>query len=101
MTLSRQVIVVALSVSCICLLATFNATPETVLWLDNIHWFATITACLTLATLGYFRANPAHRPCKRWFVIGTFVYFTGGLLWIFEVLTDQTTFPAQDRKSVV
>lgn len=95
MTLSRQVIVVALSVSCICLLATFNATPETVLWLDNIHWFTTITACLTLATLGYFRANPAHRPCKRWFVIGTFAYFTGGLLWIFEVLTDQTTFPAQ------
>jgi diguanylate cyclase len=95
MTLSRQVIVVALSVSLVCLLATINATPETALWLDNIHWFSTITACLTLATLGYLRANPAHRPCKRWFVIGALSYFTGGLLWIFEVLTDQTTFPAQ------
>lgn len=94
MTLSRKVIVVAISVSSICLLATIHATPQTTLWLDNIHWFTTITACLVLATLGYFRANPAHRPCKRWFVIGASAYFTGGLLWILEVLTHQTNFPA-------
>lgn len=95
MTLSRKVIVVALSISSLCLLATINATAQTSLWLDNIHWFTSITACLILAILGYLRANTAHRPCKRWFVIGTAAYFTGGLLWIFEVLTEQTTFPAQ------
>jgi diguanylate cyclase len=95
MTLSRKVIVVAVSVLLLCLAASFNATPQTTLWLDNIHWMATISACLTLAILGYFRANPAHRACKRWFVIGALAYFTGGVLWIFQVLTHQTAFPAQ------
>jgi len=95
MTLSRKVIVVAVSVLLLCLLASFNATPKTALWLDNLHWMSTISACLILATLGYFRANPAHRACKRWFVIGAFAYFTGGVLWIFQVLTHQTAFPAQ------
>ena len=87
MTLSRKVIVVAVSVLLLCLLASFNATPKTALWLDNLHWISTISACLILATLGYFRANPAHRVCKRRFVIGAFAYFTGGVLWIFQVLT--------------
>ncbi|MFQ6404368.1 putative bifunctional diguanylate cyclase/phosphodiesterase [Methylophilus sp. 'Pure River'] len=95
MTLSRKVIVVAVSVLLLCLVASFNATPKTALWLDNLHWMSTISACLILATLGYFRANPAHRACKLWFVIGTFAYFTGGVLWIFQVLTHQTAFPAQ------
>jgi diguanylate cyclase len=95
MTLSRKVIVVAVSVLLLCLTASFNATPQTTLWLDNIHWMATISACLTLAILGYFRANPAHRACKRWFVIGALAYFTGSVLWIFQVLTHQTAFPAQ------
>jgi diguanylate cyclase len=95
MTLSRKVIVVAVSVLLLCLAASFNATPQTTLWLDNIHWMVTISACLTLAILGYFRANPAHRACKRWFVIGALAYFTGGALWIFQVLTHQTAFPAQ------
>jgi len=95
MTLSRKVIVVAVSVLLLCLAASFNATPETALWLDNVHWMSTISACLMLALLGYFRANPAHRACKRWFVIGAIAYFTGGVLWIFQVLTHQTAFPAQ------
>ncbi|WP_232411283.1 MULTISPECIES: bifunctional diguanylate cyclase/phosphodiesterase [unclassified Methylophilus] len=95
MTLSRKVIVVAVSVLLLCLAASFNATPKTALWLDNVHWMATISACLMLALLGYFRANPAHRACKRWFVIGAIAYFTGGVLWIFQVLTHQTAFPAQ------
>ncbi|SDK80231.1 diguanylate cyclase (GGDEF) domain-containing protein [Methylophilus rhizosphaerae] len=95
MTLSRKVIVVAVSVLLICLLASLKATPETALWLDNIHWISTISACLILAILGYFRANPAHRTCKRWFVAGAFAYFTGGVLWIFQLLTSQTAFPAQ------
>jgi len=95
MTLSRKVIVVAVSVLLICLLGSLNATPKTALWLDNLHWMSTISACLLLATLGYFRANPAHRACKRWFVAGTFAYFTGGVLWIFQILTHQTAFPAQ------
>jgi len=95
MTLSRKVIVVAVSVLLLCLAASFNATPKTALWLDNVHWMSTISACLMLALLGYFRANPAHRACKRWFVIGAIAYFTGGVLWIFQVLTHQTAFPAQ------
>jgi len=95
MTLSRKVIVVAVSVLLTCLLASFNATPKTALWLDNVHWMSTISACLMLALLGYFRANPAHRACKRWFVIGAIAYFIGGVLWIFQVLTHQTAFPAQ------
>jgi len=95
MTLSRKVIVVAVSVLLLCLAASFNATPETALWLDNVHWMSTISACLMLALLGYFRANPAHRACKGWFVIGAIAYFTGGVLWIFQVLTHQTAFPAQ------
>ncbi len=95
MTLSRKVIVVAVSVLLLCLAASFNATPKTALWLDNVHWMSTISACLMLALLGYFRANPAHRACKRWFVIGAIAYFIGGVLWIFQVLTHQTAFPAQ------
>ncbi|WP_242402175.1 bifunctional diguanylate cyclase/phosphodiesterase [Methylophilus sp. OH31] len=95
MTLSRKVIVVAVSVLLTCLLASFNATPKTALWLDNVHWMSTISACLMLALLGYFRANPAHRACKRWFVIGAIAYFIGGVLWIFQVLTHKTAFPAQ------
>jgi len=95
MTLSRKVIVVAVSVLLLCLAASFNATPKTALWLDNVHWMSTISACLMLALLGYFRANPAHRACKGWFVIGAITYFTGGVLWIFQVLTHQTAFPAQ------
>jgi len=95
MTLSRKVIVVAVSVLLLCLAASFNATPKTALWLDNVHWMSTISACLMLALLGYFRANPAHRACKGWFVIGAIAYFTGGVLWIFQVLTHQTAFPAQ------
>lgn len=95
MTLSRKVTVVAISILLLCLMVSFNATPHTILWLDNIHWMTTISACLTLAVMGYFRANPAHRACKRWFVIGTLAYFTGGALWIFQTLTHQTAFPAQ------
>jgi diguanylate cyclase (GGDEF)-like protein len=95
MRLSRKVIVVAVSVLLMSLAASFNATPSTLLWLDNIHWLTTISACLMLAVLGYFRANPAHRACKRWFVIGTLTYFIGGVLWIFQVLTHHTEFPAQ------
>ena len=95
MTLSRKVIVVALSITIICLLATIHATPKMSLWLDNIHWLTTNAACLILAMLGYLRANTTHRPSKGWFVIGTLFYFTGGVMWIFEVLSQQAHFPAQ------
>ena len=95
MILSRKVLVVAVSVLIICMVTAINAPPETALWLNNVHWLLTNTTCLILAALGYLRANPAYRPCKRWFVIGALAYFTGGLLWVFEVLTRQPDFPAQ------
>lgn len=95
MTLSRKVIVVAVSVLGICLLASINATRSTLVWLDNVHWFSTIAACLVLCVMGYLRASRTQRRVKRWFVLGAAVYFTGGLLWIFQLLTDQTNFPAQ------
>ncbi len=95
MTLSRKVIVVAVAVLGLCLLASFNASPATAVWLDNIHWFSTISACLVLCTLGYLRASRTQRRAKRWFVLGSLAYFTGGVLWIFQELTNQTGFPAQ------
>ena len=95
MILSRKVLVVALSVSVACLLGSLQATPAQMLWLDNVHWFVTNASCLMLALLGYYRTNASQRPCKRWFVFGALAYFTGGVLWIFEVLTKQTAFPAQ------
>jgi diguanylate cyclase len=95
MTLSGKVIVVALSVLVICTAATFYTAPLTTLWLNNIHWLSTNTACLALAVLGYLSASPAHRPFKRWFVIGALAYFTGGLLWVFEVFTRHADFPEQ------
>lgn len=95
MTLYRKVIVVALCVLLTCLLASLHAKSNTVLWLNNVQWLSTNTACLVLSLLGYLRANQAHKATKRWFVIGTLAYFTGGILWIFEVLTKQTHFPAE------
>lgn len=94
MTLSRKVIVVALSLLIVGMVAILLA-PEAALWLNNLHWLPTNAACLVLAVAGYQRANPAHRPCKRWFVFGALSYFMGGLLWTFEVLTNQLGFPAQ------
>jgi diguanylate cyclase (GGDEF)-like protein len=95
MILSRKVLVVAVSVLIICMVAAMYMATGTSLWLHNVHWFSTNAACLLLAILGYTRANPAHKPCKRWFVRGAFVYFTGGLLWLFGVLTGQANFPSQ------
>ncbi|MGP1716118.1 MAG: putative bifunctional diguanylate cyclase/phosphodiesterase [Methylophilus sp.] len=95
MTLSSKVIVVALSVLVICTAATFYTAPLTTLWLNNMHWLTTNTACLVLAVLGYLGASPAHRPFKRWFVIATLAYFTGGILWVFEVFTRHADFPEQ------
>ncbi|MGQ2964573.1 putative bifunctional diguanylate cyclase/phosphodiesterase [Methylophilus sp.] len=95
MTLSNRVIVVALSVLVICTAASLQAAPLTTLWLHNIHWLTTNTACLVLAVLGYLHASPEHRPFKGWFVIGTLAYFNGGLLWVFEVFTRHADFPQQ------
>lgn len=95
MTLSRKVMVMAVSVLSICLLASLGATAAEMVWLDNVHWFCTITACLVLCTLGYLRASRTQRQAKRWFLIGTLAYFTGGVFWIFQLLTHQDSFPAQ------
>jgi diguanylate cyclase len=95
MTFPSKVIVVALSVLVICTTATLQAAPLTTLWLHNIHWLTTNTACLVLAVQGYLQASPAHKPFKRWFVIGTLAYFTGGLIWVFEVFTRHADFPEQ------
>lgn len=95
MTLSRKVIVVALSVVLVCFFLSRNASAGSVLFFDNVHWMATNAACLWLAWMGYTRAGKHLKTCKGWFALGALCYFIGGTLWIFEVATQSEHFPAQ------
>jgi len=67
------------------LLITAIAAPLSPdLWkasLDNIRWTVVCGAMAYLAWLGFYDGNADERRYRRWFFLGTLLYFIGQLLW--------------------
>lgn len=95
MTASNRALAHACIIFFFCMLTACTATPGFLQIVDNVYWFASNATCTLLTWLGYYFASDTERRWKKWFVLGTSLYFIGGIFWVWEVITHQTDLPAK------
>ena len=93
-SIEKIIIVVAVLTLVLCGLIAPFSSPQTQIFLDNLHWTTTSAAATALAWLGYRKADVSKKRFKKWFFFGLASYFIGQLLWDVQTYTHHNAFPA-------
>lgn len=83
----------AVSVIFITIIMTYYVPEQWWPLIDNIRWTVTSGVSAFLVWLGFVDGDSNERKYRRWFLLGTFLYFIGQIFWDVLQYLNWTDFP--------